>query len=196
MCFWGEALATGPNINVTSKGKAVMSAVDRKSAYAALLKALALKANVTLAEQDYIDALAARYNGKPESDRTALDIAYANSMRELANIYPEDDDAAVLFAEALMNTMPWDYWLDLERPKPATVEVITTLENVMKRQPRHPLALHLYIHTVEASNQPGRAEVAADTLTNLVPRSGHLVHMPAHIYWRIGRYNDAVKANI
>ena len=117
-------------------------------------------------------------------------------MRDLVNKYPEDDDAAVLFAEALMNTMPWDYWLDVEQPKPATVEVINTLESVMNRQPEHPLALHLYIHAVEASNQPSRAEVAADTLADLVPGSGHLVHMPAHIYWRVGRYNDAVKANI
>ncbi|MFT4653789.1 MAG: tetratricopeptide (TPR) repeat protein [Patiriisocius sp.] len=196
MCFWGEALATGPNINVTSNGKAVMSGDDRKSAFAALQKALALKDKASVAEQNYIEALATRYNGKPGSDRAILDIAYANSMRDLANKYPQDNDAAALFAEALMNTMPWDYWLDAEQPKPATVEVINTLESVMKRQPEHPLALHLYIHAVEASNQPGRAEVAADTLADLVPGSGHLVHMPAHIYWRVGRYNDAVKANI
>lgn len=196
MCFWGEALATGPNINVTSNGKAVMSKDARKSAYVAVQKALALKDKASVAEQDYIEALATRYNGKPESDRGILDIAYANSMRDLANTYPKDNDAAALFAEALMNTMPWDYWLDAEQPRPATVEVINTLESVMNRQPEHPLALHLYIHAVEASNQPSRAEVAADTLTDLVPGSGHLVHMPAHIYWRIGRYNDAVKANI
>ncbi len=196
MCFWGEALATGPNINVTSNGKAVMSVNERKSAYAALQKALSLKANASVVEQDYIDALATRYNGKPESDRVMLDMAYANSMRHLAAKYPSDDDAYVLFAEALMNTMPWDYWLDAEKPKPATIEVINALESVMKRNPKHPLALHLYIHAVEASNKPGRAEVAADALANLVPGSGHLVHMPAHIYWRVGRYNDAVKANI
>ena len=196
MCFWGKALATGPNINVTSNGKAVMSNGDRKSAYAALLQALSLKAKVSITEQDYIDALATRYDGDPESDRTLLDIAYANAMRKLTQKYPADDDAAALFAEALMNTMPWDYWLDAEHPKPATQEVIDTLENIMARQPKHPLALHLYIHAVEASTNPGRAEVAADTLANLVPASGHLVHMPAHIYWRVGRYNDAVQANI
>jgi tetratricopeptide (TPR) repeat protein len=196
MCFWGEALATGPNINVTSNGKALMSANDRISAFAALQKALALKSNASLVEQDYIDALATRYNGQVGSDRSAFDMAYANAMRDLANKYPEDDDAAAFFAEALMNTMPWDYWLDAEQPRPATVEVINTLERVMKRQPEHPLALHLYIHAVEASSQPGRAETAADTLADLVPGAGHLVHMPAHIYWRVGRYNDAVQANI
>lgn len=95
-----------------------------------------------------------------------------------------------------MNTMPWDYWLDAKHPKPATQEVIDTLENIMARQPTHPLALHLYIHAVEASTNPSRTEIAADTLANLVPASGHLVHMPAHIYWRVGRYNDAVQANI
>lgn len=196
MCFWGEALATGPNINVTSNGKAVMSPSDRNSAFAALQRAIGLKDQVTQTEKDYIDALSARYNGIVESDRTLLDIAYANKMRELSQKYPDDTDAAALFAEALMNTMPWDYWLDVQNPKPATVEVINTLEDIMKREPTHPLALHLYIHAVEASNDPGRAEKAADTLANLVPASGHLVHMPAHIYWRVGRYHDAVQANV
>ena len=196
MCFWGEALATGPNINVTSKGKAVMSASERTSAYGALQKTLALKAQSTPVEQDYIDALAARYNGDVSTERMPLDIAYAAAMRKLVAKYPEDDDATALFAEALMSTMPWDYWLDADHPKPATIEVIDALERIMQRQPQHPLALHLYIHAVEASTNPGRAEVAADTLGNLVPASGHLVHMPAHIFWRVGRYHDAVQANI
>lgn len=196
MCFWGEALATGPNINVTSNGKAVMSAQERVAAYGALQKALLLKSKASTKEQAYIDALAARYNGDPDTQRQPLDIAYADAMRELAHNYPQDDDAAALFAEALMNTMPWDYWLDAQQPKPATVEVINALEGVMQRQPQHPLALHLYIHAVEASNAPQRAEVAADTLANLVPGSGHLVHMPAHIYWRVGRYHDAADANV
>ena len=196
MCFWGEALATGPNINVTSNGKAVMTAEARVNAYEALQKALSLKSNATRKEQDYIDALVPRYNGAPETDRVPLDLAYAKAMRELAAKYPEDDDASALFSEALMNTMPWDYWLDAENPKPATVEVLDSLENILDRNPEHPLALHLYIHAVEASNKPERAEQAADTLTELIPGSGHMVHMPSHIYWRIGRYQDAAQANI
>ncbi|MEM6486203.1 MAG: hypothetical protein AAF662_14610, partial [Pseudomonadota bacterium] len=110
--------------------------------------------------------------------------------------YPSDDDAQAMFAEALMNTMPWDYWLDGENPKPATREVINTLETVIARNPQHPLSLHLYIHAVEASSKPERAEDAADMLASLVPGSGHLVHMPSHIYWRIGRYFDASEANV
>jgi len=110
--------------------------------------------------------------------------------------YPGDDDAAAMFAESMMNTMPWDYWLDPENPKPLTVEVIDALETVLERSPQHPLAIHLYIHAVEASSQPGRAEASADTLTDLVPGAGHLVHMPSHIYWRVGRYADASAANV
>lgn len=196
MCFWGEALATGPNINVTSNGKAIMSDDERVAAFAALEKALAAKGNASEAERDYIDALATRYDGDPSSDRTALDLAYADAMRGLAAKYPDDDDAQSLFAEALMNTMPWDYWLDGSNPKPATVEVINALETVLARSPKHPLALHLYIHAVEASSTPDRAEAAADTLGALVPGAGHLVHMPSHIYWRVGRYNDAAEANV
>ncbi|QFU74644.1 hypothetical protein EY643_02675 [Halioglobus maricola] len=196
MCFWGEALATGPNINVTSKGKAIMSPEARRSAYAAIQQAVALSANIPQRERDYIEAQATRYDGNPETDRDALDLAYAKAMRELAAGYPEDDDAQALFAEALMNTMPWDYWLDGENPRPDTKEVIAALETVMARSPKHPLALHLYIHAVEASSNPGRAEQAADDLADLVPGSGHLVHMPSHIYWRIGRYYDASEANV
>ena len=196
MCFWGEALALGPNINVTSNGKAVMSEQAQLDAYAAIQKALALKDGATAAEAALIDALATRYNGDPESAREPQDLAYANAMRAVHQAYPDDDDAAALFAEAVMTTMPWDYWLDPEQPKPETVEVIDTLENVLQRSPQHPMALHLYIHAVEASSDPGRAETAADTLANLVPGAGHLVHMPAHIYWRVGRYHDASEANI
>lgn len=195
MCFWGEALALGPNINVTSNGKVVMADDERRQAYAAIQKAVALKDNATQQEQDYIDALAVRYNGDPETAREPLDEAYANAMRELHQKYPDDDDAASLFAESLMNTMPWDYWLDGSNPKPATREVIDALETVLDRNPRHAMAIHLYIHAVEASDEPARAEAPADVLLDLVPGSGHLVHMPSHIYYRIGRYGDASRAN-
>ena len=196
MCFWGEALATGPNINVTSNGRAIMSDDDRRSAFAAVQKAQSLAGGASAVEQGLIEALAARYNGDPETPREPLDIAYADAMRSLAQAYPDDDDVQALFAEALMTTMPWDYWLDESNPKPGTVEVLAALEGVMDRDPDHPLALHLYIHAVEASSTPNRAEPAADRLSNLVPGSGHLVHMPAHIYWRVGRYDDAANSNI
>jgi tetratricopeptide (TPR) repeat protein len=196
MCYWGEALALGPNINVTSNGKAVMSDEDRIAAYAAIRKAVALKEKASEAERDYIDALVTRYNGDPATPREPLDEAYVNAMRGLYEKYPGDDDAAALFAESLMNTMPWDYWLDAGNPKPRTVEALAALETVLTRSPAHPMAIHLYIHAVEASSKPERAEGPADTLANLVPGAGHLVHMPAHIYWRVGRYHDASEANV
>jgi len=196
MCFWGEALATGPNINVTSKGKAIMMPQERIAAYAAIQKALSLEAGLSERERDLIVAQSARYNGDPATPREPLDLAYADAMRELAAKYQDDDDIQAMFAEAMMNTMPWDYWLDAENPKPGTAEVIAALETVMARNPDHPLALHLYIHAVEASSNPGRAEAAADSLASLVPGSGHLVHMPSHIYWRVGRYYDASEANV
>ena len=196
MCFWGEALATGPNINVTSKGKVIMSAAERVAAFAALAEAVALKPNASVREQAYIDALAQRYNGDPETPRRPLDLAWAQAMGELATQYPEDMTAAAIYAEALMNTMPWNYWSDDGIAKPETSAVIESLDRVLAKEPDHPLALHLYIHALEASNDPGRAEAAADRLANLVPGAGHLVHMPSHIYYRIGRYNDAAQANI
>lgn len=196
MCFWGEALATGPNINVTSKGKAVMSEADRKSAFAAINRALALKDTATPLEQALIEAQAKRYNGDASTAREPLDLAYAGAMEKFVAAYPDDDNAAAIYAEALMNTMPWDYWSADGKAKPQTEKVIATLERIIGRSPQHPLALHLYIHAVEASDQPGRAEEEADALANLVPGSGHLVHMPAHIYWRVGRYDDAAKANV
>jgi hypothetical protein len=116
--------------------------------------------------------------------------------KALSQKYPEDNDAASLFAEALMNTMPWNYWAEDGNPKPDTVKVIDSLELVLEKNPNHPLAIHLYIHAVEASSDPARAEEPADRLANLVPGAGHLVHMPAHIYWRVGRYHDASLANM
>jgi tetratricopeptide (TPR) repeat protein len=196
MCFWGEAMATGPNINVTSKGKAVMSDADRVAAFAAINKALELKDTATPAEQALITAMAARYNGDPSTSREPLDIAYAEAMGDYVRDHPDDYDAEAMYAEAWMNTMPWDYWSADGAPKPETVKVISALEDIIANAPQHPLALHLYIHAVEASANPGRAEDEADRLAGLVPGSGHLVHMPAHIYWRVGRYDDAAKANI
>ena len=196
MCYWGEALALGPNINVTSNGKVVMGDDDRIKAHAAIQKALSLKDKVTEEEQAYIDALAVRYDGDPSTDRGALDLAYVDAMREVYSKYPDDDDAASLFAESMMNTMPWDYWVDGENPKPLTVEVLAALEVVLERSPNHPLAIHLYIHAVESSDSPQRAEAGADKLRDLVPGAGHLVHMPSHIYWRVGRYADASEVNV
>ncbi|MAN66678.1 hypothetical protein [uncultured Hyphomonas sp.] len=196
MCFWGEAMATGPNINVTSKGRAVMSDADRQAAFAAITRAQELAETATPEERALIAAMAARYNGDPATSREPLDIAYAEAMGDYVTAHLADDDAAAMYAEAWMNTMPWDYWSADGAPKPETVKVIESLEGIIDRSPEHPLALHLYIHAVEASQNPGRAEDEADRLANLVPGSGHLVHMPAHIYWRVGRYDDAAKANI
>ena len=196
MCFWGEALATGPNINVTAKGKAVMSADDQKSAWAALEKARAVSAGKPVVELDLIGALATRYSPEPVEDRTALDLAYAGALGQLVKKYPQDDDIAAMYGEAWMNTMPWNYWSDATTPRPEIAPVIAALEETIARSPRHPLALHLYIHAMEASATPGKAEKASDTLLSLAPGSGHLVHMPSHIYWRVGRYNDAAEANI
>ncbi|WP_265571335.1 hypothetical protein [Sphingomicrobium nitratireducens] len=196
MCFWGEALATGPNINVTAKGKAVMSPEGRADAYAAITKAMALRENATPAERALIEAQAARYDGNAASPREPLDQAYADAMGRYVAAYPQDDDAAAMYAESLMNLMPWDYWSDPNTPKEDTRKVIASLERIIARSPNHPLALHLYIHAVEASSNPGAAEDEADRLSNLVPGSGHLVHMPAHIYWRVGRYDDAAKSNV
>lgn len=196
ICFWGEALARGPNINVTSDGKAVMSPENRIEALKAFKIAESLKESASLKERDFIEALKTRYNGNPETSRIDLDLNYAKSMENLYKKYPNDNDAASLYAEALMITMPWNYWTEDGNPKPDTVKVISTLERVLELDENHPLAIHLYIHAVEASSDPGRAEPAADRLSKLVPGAGHLVHMPSHIYWRVGRYKDASQANI
>ena len=196
MCFWGEALATGPNINVTSNGKAIMAPAERASARAAIDQALALMDDVSPKEQDWIRALDQRYDGQADTPRDPLDRAWANALADMASRYPDDTTVASVYAEALMNTMPWDYWGPDGEAKPNTQAVIASLEAVMDADPDHPLALHLYIHVLEASSNAAKAEPAADRLANLVPGSGHLVHMPSHIYFRVGRYQDSALANI
>lgn len=188
MCWWGAALVLGPNIN------APMEDVLVPRAYATVQKALEMSGNASEKEQAYIKALAKRYAPGPTSDRGALDRAYAEAMRALARRYPNDLDAQVLTAEALMDLHPWDYWRD-GQPQPWTPEIVAILERVLERQPDHPHANHLYIHAMEASPHPERAEPSADRLRDLVPGAGHLVHMPAHIYINIGRYGDAALAN-
>ncbi len=188
MCFWGEALVLGPNIN------AGMDAADNPRAYAAAQTALALKEKATEREQAYIEAVARRYTGTIPDDRRALDHAYAEAMGEVTRRFPDDPDAASLYAEALMDTTPWDYWEKDGSPKPATRMILSTLESVLAAHPDHPLANHLYIHAVEKVH-PERGIAAADRLQDLVPGAGHLVHMPGHIYIRVGRYEEAVLAN-
>ena len=196
MCFWGEALATGPNINVTNNGKAVMTPEERASARAAIDHALTLVDGVTPKERSWILALDKRYDGQRETPRDPLDRAWADALAAMVDAYPDDMTVASVYAEALMNTMPWDYWGPSGEAKPDTQAVIKSLERVMAAEPEHPLALHLYIHALEASSSAQKAEGAADALANLVPGSGHLVHMPSHIYFRVGRYQDAALANI
>ena len=190
MCYWGVAYALGPNIN------APISPEAAKEAFAAIEEARARAAKASAKEQAFIAALARRYTSDPAAERPPLDAAYADAMRELAKQFPDDLDAATLFAQSLMDTSPWNYWNQDGSPRPLTGEVVSTLESVLKRQADHVGAIHLYIHAVEASPDPGRATPYADRLAALVPGAGHLVHMPAHVYLRTGRYNDASVANV
>jgi tetratricopeptide (TPR) repeat protein len=188
MAYWGMALVLGPNINLA------MAPEKEPQAYEMMQKAIALKKNASEREQAYIDALAKRYSGEDKPNRSALDRAYTEAMRELHNRYPDDLDAATLYAEAVMDLRPWNYWMRDMQPYPETVEVIRVLESVLARNPNHPGAVHLYIHTVEYA-RPELAEAGAERLWKLAPGAGHLVHMPSHIFRRVGRYADASKSN-
>ncbi len=190
MAYWGASLALGPNINKPMDDK------DVPEAYALLQKAKQAAVHASDREKAYIAALEKRYAAEAVEDRGELDLAFANAMREVIQNYPDDLDAATIFAESLMDLIPWDYWLEDGQPKEETKEIIATLESVLDRNPNHPGANHYYIHAVEASDSPERGEAPADRLGDLVPDAGHLVHMPSHIYLRIGRYNDATEANI
>lgn len=189
MCWWGASLVLGPHVN------SGMDPARNEAAWDRLRRAQVAAENAPAHEQAYIRALAARYTEQPPEDRRPLDEAYAAAMEELVRAYPDDLDAAMLHAEALMNLQPWDYWDAAGQPKGNTAEIVSRLESIIERNGDHPGALHLYIHAVEASDEPERGVAAADHLRELVPAAGHLVHMPAHIYARVGRYADAVIAN-
>jgi tetratricopeptide (TPR) repeat protein len=189
MAWWGVAYAYGPNINMP------MAESAAPKAWTALQQALALRDKASARERAYIDALAKRYAQDPPKDRAPLDQAYADSMREVAKHYPDDLDAQTLFAEALMDTSPWNYWQPDLTPKPSAAEALAVIESVLRRIRQHPGADHLYIHLVEAGPTPEKAERSADRLGRFAPGAGHLVHMPSHIYVRVGRYHDATAAN-
>ena len=190
MCWWGVAFALGPNINLPMPDDAVEPAWD------ALSRARALESFASPEEKEWIEALATRYRAYPSRDRSPFDEAFAQAMGKLWRDHPDDLDAGVFYAEAMMDTQPWDYWqADYKTPKGHGAEIVSTLEDIIRRSPDHPGALHLYIHAVEASTTPERAEAAADRLEPLMPEAGHIVHMPSHIYYRVGRYADAARVN-
>ena len=190
MPYWGVALSLGPNINSAMDAKAETRAAD------AIHKAAARLVMATPRERAYVEALATRYSSKKSSSRKGRDEAYAKAMRRLASEFPDDVDAAVLFAESMMVLRPWDYWRADGRPQPGTEDIVATLEAALGRDPNHPGACHYYIHAVEASPDPQRALACAPRLPSLRPGAGHLVHMPAHIFMRVGRYRDASERNV
>ena len=189
MCYWGIAFALGPNINAPITEDAAAAA------WKAIEEAKKHATSASEREQAYIAALSARYTADPKSERAPLDRAYADAMRALSTKYPDDLDLATLYAQSVMDTSPWNYWGKDGSPHPFTPAVLEALESVLKRKPDHIGAIHLYIHAVEASPDPARAEAYADKLAALVPGAGHLVHMPAHVYLRVGRYADAAATN-
>jgi tetratricopeptide (TPR) repeat protein len=191
MAHWGEAFAHGPHINAPMDESAIAPA------WAALQQALQRKRTASPRERAYIDALATRYAAPGQAqDRAALDRAFAEAMRTVADAYPDDHDATVFFVDAVMNTTPWSYWQpDKLNPKPEIADALRRTEQVLARVPDHPGANHLYIHLVEAGPQPERGLPSAARLRRYAPAAGHLVHMPSHIYIRVGQYQDAVEAN-
>lgn len=189
ICLWGAALVLGPNIN-----DPVPTPERELEAYHTLQEAAARAEHASDKERALIEALGSRYAPTPPDDRAALDLAYANAMRSVAERFPEDLEVQTLFAEAMMDTMPWAYWTEDGQPKPLTEEVFATLDFVLENAPDHPGANHFYIHAVE-QEQPERGVGPADRLRRVVPGAGHLVHMPSHIYIRVGRYHDGSLAN-
>ena len=190
MAWWGVALAVGPNYNLPVDPEHEKLAVD------AVEKARALSAEAPPTEKAYIDAIAKRFSGDAKPDYHQLDVSYSKAMRELARRYPDDLDAATLYADSMMNLRPWRLWNADGTPAEGTGEIVATLEGVLRRDPNHIGAMHLYIHAVEASPNPERALPYADRIAALAPAAGHLVHMPAHIYERTGNFDGARAQNV
>lgn len=189
MAYWGIALALGPNINLDVDS-------DREiAAYEAIQQAVALSSNASKPEQDYINALAKRYSNDSHAYLYKLAVDYKNAMSDLVKRYPQDLDAKTLYAESLMDLHPWQLWTKDGKANEDTEEIVAVLESVLKSEPNHPGANHYYIHAVEASLNPGRALESAKRLETLVPAAGHLVHMPSHIYFRVGDYTKAMQSN-
>lgn len=189
MAWWGVALAAGPNYNLPvdpDREKIAADAVD---------KARQSEADASQIDRDYIEALAKRFSHSAQPDYRQLNVDYANAMRDLAHRYPDDLDAATLFADSMMNLRPWKLWNADGTPAPGTEEIVATLQSVLRRDPNHIGAMHLYIHAVEASPHPEQALMQAERIASLAPAAGHLVHMPAHIYERTGNYNGARENN-
>lgn len=190
MCYWGEAFVLGPNINAPMDDGATSPAL------AAIEQAKAVAHHASPSEQALIEALALRYAAEPGVDRAGLDQAYADAMAEVHARFPDDPEIAVLYADAVMNTSPWDYWeADGATPKGRIGEAIAAVEGVLAANPDHVGAIHLYIHLTEASTTPERAEPHADRLAGLMPGAGHIVHMGAHTFYRIGRFQDSAEVN-
>ena len=189
MAWWGIALAVGPNYNLPVDPEREKIAVD------AIDKAKALCAGGPPIEKDYIDAMAKRYSHDAQPNYHQLNVNYSSAMRELTRKYPDDLDAATLYADSMMNLRPWKLWNPDGTPAEGTNEIVTTLEGVLRRDPNHIGAMHLYIHAVEASPHPERALPYADRIAALAPAAGHLVHMPAHIYERTGNFDGAREHN-
>jgi tetratricopeptide (TPR) repeat protein len=188
MCYWGTALALGPNINMP------MDSASGAAAYSAVREAVARQAHATPVERALIDALSQRYVEVPPAERSGLDSLYARALERVATQFPQHGEVLTLYAEALMDLSPWQYWERDGSPRPHTPALLSALESVLRAQPEHPGANHFYIHAVEAVD-PERALPMAENLAGLMPGAGHLVHMPGHIYIRVGRYEDAIRAN-
>ena len=190
MCYWGSAYAVGPNINLP------LTAEAEALALAAIGNAVRLQRGASALERALIAAQALRYGEPAGAARAARDSAYATAMRRVAERFPADVDAQVLFADAMLNLRPWNQWTRDGKPQPGTLEAVAALERALERAPEHAGACHFYVHAVEASETPDRALPCAERLGRLMPGAGHIVHMPAHVYLRVGRYEDAARANI
>jgi tetratricopeptide (TPR) repeat protein len=198
MCRWGVAYALGPNINVpvTPEAERRAAAAAREARQLAERRARAEPGPRAARELAYADAMARRVAEPAGADRAARDSAYAAAMADVVRRWPDDADARVLHADALLNLRPWNQWTRDGRPQPGTLDAVAALEHVVRREPAHAGACHFYVHAVEASSDPGRALACAERLPRLMPGAGHVVHMPAHVYLRVGRYADAARANL